>query len=112
MPEEGELSLEEVTKLEELFEQTGVAGIKQAREALRRAERKKYTDKGITLRSRLPNKYTDKLQLVIEYMHSRNYINKPTIYNFVKFSCEQVMGEMLRVISEEGVKSRIPKGRY
>jgi hypothetical protein len=33
MPEEGELSLEEVTKLEELFEQTGVAGIKQAKKS-------------------------------------------------------------------------------
>lgn len=111
MPEEGVLSLEEVTKLDEMFEHTGIAGIKQAREALRRAERKKYTDKGITLRSRLPRKYTEKLQLVIDYLHNKGFIAKPTIYNFVKYSCEEIMGEVLKLMRQDQIKPGIPKGR-
>jgi hypothetical protein len=111
MAEEKGLSLEVMSKLEEVFEQTGIEGIKQAREVLRKAEKKKYPDKGIVLRSRLPKKHTEKLQLVIEYMYTHKYIEKNTIYNFVKFSCEQVMGQMFQVIREEQTKSRIPKGR-
>ena len=111
MAEEEGLSQEDISKLEEIFEQTDIAGIKEAREALRKAEKKKYPDTGISLRSRLPKKYADKLQLTIDYLYDFKFIDKPTIYNFVKYSCEQVIEQALLMMRQEQAKSRIPKER-
>lgn len=108
MDEKKGLEKEEVHKLEEIFEQTDIAGIKQVREALREAEKKKYPDKGILLRSRLPKKHWDELQFVINYLHDLHYIDKPTIYNFVKYSCELVIEQVNTMITKNNQKPRIP----
>ena len=108
MTEEEGVSQEELSKLEEIFEQADIAGIKEIRQALRKAEKKKYKPEGVLLRSYLSKKHADRLQLVIDYLHNKGFIAKPTIYNFVKYSCEQVMGQVLLLIRQDQTKSRTP----